>query len=326
MDRMYKVMMVVLLVFGGSLPYRSLETPQSDITTTAQPNSDRKKPADANVLPLVTWDAIDVAVVEGDDVWLALRTDRPIQTTSGIKVDIQLYTAQNPVNPAQINVDFDSEIILPQTNQSHAYAITGYITGTDVLYIKLHTIPDLLAERNEVFYVDVIVSNGTIEPRGNRATVTIVTKKQFYSAFAHLQSCQDVGEPANNNPARSGHLAPSGGVCANDFIGERERSLDYYQISQSQGGSLQLRLKNTTSQWGGIGHHDLDLYLYKFNPRTGLYDEVGRSVNPNQADDSITFSITANTITNDGLYLVGVYWAISTSTSSPSYELTAILR
>ncbi|MBM7842892.1 hypothetical protein [Herpetosiphon giganteus] len=314
-----RLFIISLLILMGSLPSPSLAQkaakPMPDVN---QAPAVVEQPTAADALPVVKWDSIDVKVVEGKEAWLALRTDTPINTTGGIRIDIELYTT-NAANGADIDADFDREITLPQTNQSRDNQITGYISGTSqVLYIQLRTVSDTINERNEVFFVDITVSNGTIESRGNRATITIVRDTKFYPAFANFQSCQDVGEPNNNLPAKSGFLAVSGGPCYGDFDGENLQSIDYYRISQASGGNLNLRLKNTTPD-----QHDLDLYLYKYNPSTNSYDVVARSVQPTQIDDIINFPIVANTTNNNGLYLVTVYWTASTGAKIPTYELTA---
>lgn len=327
-----RLFIIAMLILIGSVPNASLaKQPSSANTELAQAQTPIQQPTEVDVLPLVKWDSINVTVVEGMPVWLALRTDTPIQNTSGIKIDIQLYTETSPITGADIGDDFERDIFLPQTNRSKPNAITGYISGTtQVLYIQLQTVSDTFVEKNEVFYVDVVVSNGTIESRGNRATVTIAKEQKFYPAFADWQSCQDVGEPANNSPAKSGLLAASGGVCKGDFAGENAEDADYYRISQSVGGSLTLRLKNTTGQNvippTATDQHDLDLYLYKYNSTTGRYDEVARSVNDAQLDDVITFQIVANTSNDNGLYLVAAYWAVSTGNKIPTYDLTATLQ
>ncbi len=318
-----RLSIIALFILIGSLPSASLaqKTPKP-LLEIVQSQPVVEQPTDVDALPLVKWDSIDVTVIEGRDVWLALRTDTPINTTSGIKIDVQLYTTSNSSIRADFDSDFDREITLPQTNRSQNNQITGYINGTSqVLYIQLRTISDTIAEKNEIFYVDVIVSNGTIESRGNRATVTIVRDEKFYPAFADWQSCQDVGEPTNNTPAKSGLLATSGGACISDFGGENPGAVDYYRISSAVGGNLTLRLQNTTPD-----QHDLDLYLYKYNSSTSRYDEIARSVNGTQLDDVINFPIVANTSNNNGLYLVAAYWAVSTGTKTPTYQLSATLQ
>ncbi|KPL90577.1 hypothetical protein [Herpetosiphon geysericola] len=314
-----RLFIISLLILIGSLPSPSLA--QKAIKSSPDVNYSPpvvEKPTDAEALPLVKWDLIDVKVVEGKDAWLALRTDTPINTTSGIRIDIELYTS-NAANGADIDTDFDREITLPQTNQSRDKQITGYISGTSqVLYVQLRTVSDTINEENEIFFVDVTVSNGTIESRGNRATITIVRDTKFYPAFANFQSCQDVGEPNNNLPARSGFLAISGGPCYGDFNGENPGAVDYYRISSGVGGNVTIRLKNTTPN-----QHDLDLYLYKYNTSTNSYDEVAKSDNANQLDDVINFPIVANTSNNNGLYLVTAYWAVATGSNVPTYDLSA---
>jgi len=192
------------------------------------------------------------------------------------------------------------------------------------LYIQLRTIPDTIIEPNEIFFVDVIISNGTIESRGNRATITIAKDEKFYPAFANWQGCQDVNEPANNTAAGSGILAISGGACTSDFVGENagtSSAVDYYRLSSATNGNLSLRLKNTTPD-----QHNFNLYLYKYNPSTTRYDLVAQSTNDNQVDDLINLAIVANTSNDNGLYLAAAYWATSTGDKTPTYELTATMQ
>ncbi|MFD3162971.1 hypothetical protein [Herpetosiphon sp. NSE202] len=312
-------LIISLLALISSLPSASLAQHRAKLSPDVnQAPLVVEQPTAADALPVVKWDSINVNVVEGEEAWLALRTDTPINTTGGIRIDIELYTT-NAANGADIDTDFDREITLPQTNQSRDNQITGYISGTSqVLYIQLRTVSDTINEPNEVFFVDITVSNGTIESRGNRATINIVRDAKFYPAFANFQSCQDVGEPNNNTATTSGFLAVSGGPCYGDFNGEVPTRADYYRISQAVGGNINIRLKNITPD-----QHDLDLYLYKFNPSINRYEEVANSLNGEQDDDVINSEIVANTSNNNGLYLVSVYWTSSSGSKVPVYELSA---
>lgn len=274
---------ILLLLIHGILPQASYANPNTPNAAT------------------LAWDKIYVSTGEGIDVWLRINVVGAAPTEHvNLKFIYQTFGVQ-----AIANEDYEP---------TPWPGIRGTISGTDrVAYIKITIKRNTNPEPVEYFHVELRsdASNTVISSQA-RMYVYIARSRIMNPVVGTLEPCVHVGEPNNDFAASAGEIAANGGWCNSNFNGETVRALDYYRVTQNANGTLVIRMENTTPN-----QHDLDLYLY-YRDGNGQYQSYRESINGNQQAEYISAPIAGNTN-----YLIGVYWAISTTNNvTPTYRLS----
>lgn len=274
--------LILLFLIHGILPQTSYASP--DVPTAAT----------------LEWDRLYVATAEGIDVWLKIKVVGAAPTEE-VNLKFIYQTKGQTATPWDDYRGTETRGTISGTNRMALIRIDIYDNSNDY------------DEPYETLQVELRsdASNTVISGQA-RMTIGIIRSRIMNPIVATLDSCIQVGEPNNNFAVSAGDIAASGGWCNSNFIGESAQALDYYRITQSTAGKLDIRLENTTPD-----QHDLDLYLY-FRDGNGNYTLYQRSTNTGQSADAILNApIAANTN-----YLIAVYWANTTGSKDPTYRLS----
>ncbi|MCA0350443.1 MAG: PPC domain-containing protein [Chloroflexi bacterium] len=278
---------VLLLLIHGIMPAASYANPDVPQAATLE------------------WDRLYVATSEGTDVWLRIKVVGA-GPTEAVNLKFIYGTKAQSATPAD--------------DYAPIMANQGTITGLDrfaLIRIDIYNNSPQYWEPYETFQVELRSDAANTVISGQpRMTIGIIRSRIMNPVVGILESCIHVDEPQDNYPQSAGEINANGGWCNSDFIDEPARALDYYRITQTAGGKLDIRLENTTPD-----QHDLDLYLY-YRDGEGNYLLYLRSTNAGQlADALLNAPIAGNTN-----YLIGVYWATSTGTKPPTYRLNVTYK